>query len=163
MSLRRSEIVATDRGIAIYNVKTLEDLVITSAAPRKTPMLLVASFAAAAMLLAMLGIYGVTAYYVTQHTHEIGLRMALGAQMKDVLKLVLSRGILLAFAGIAIGVVAALGLTRYLSTLLFEVRPIDVATFLIVAGVLILVALLACLIPARRAAKVDPLVALRYE
>jgi len=159
----RNEILATDRGIAIYNVKTLEDLVITSAAPRKTPMLLLASFAAAAMLLAMLGIYGVTAYYVTQHTHEIGLRMALGAQVKDVLKLVLRRGILLALVGIGIGVVAALGLTRYLSTLLFEVRPIDVPTFLIVAGVLILVALLACVIPARRAAKVDPLVALRYE
>jgi putative ABC transport system permease protein len=159
----RNEILAIDRGIAVYNLRTLEDVVATSAAPRKTPMLLLASFAAAAMLLAMLGIYGVTAYYVTQHTHEIGVRIALGAQMKDVLKLVLSRGILLALAGIAIGVVAALGLTRYLATLLFEVRPIDLPTFLIVGAALILVALIACVIPARRAAKVDPLVALRYE
>jgi len=111
----------------------------------------------------MLGIYGVTAYYVSQHTHEIGVRVALGARMKDVLKLVLTRGILLAVAGIAIGVVAALGLTRYLTTLLFEVKPIDLPTFLIVGGGLLLVALLACVIPARRAAKVDPLVALRYE
>ena len=159
----RNEILAIDRGIAIYNLRTLEDLVATSAAPRKTPMLLLTSFAAAAMLLAMLGIYGVTAYYVSQHTHEIGVRVALGARMKDVLKLVLTRGILLAVAGIAIGVVAALGLTRYLTTLLFEVKPIDLPTFLIVGGGLLLVALLACVIPARRAAKVDPLVALRYE
>jgi len=114
-------------------------------------------------LLAMLGIYGVTAYYVTQHTHEIGVRMALGAQMKDVLKLVLRRGILLALPGIAIGAVVALALTRYLRTLLFEVRPIDLPTFLIVGTALILVALIASVIPARRAAKIDPLVALRYE
>ena len=159
----RNEILATDRGIAIYNLKTLEDVVATSAAPRKTPMLLLASFATTAMLLAMLGIYGVTAYYVTQHTHEIGVRMALGAQMKDVLKLVLRRGILLALAGIAIGAVVALALTRYLRTLLFEVRPIDLPTFLIVGTALILVALIASVIPARRAAKIDPLVALRYE
>jgi putative ABC transport system permease protein len=159
----RNEIRAIDKTIAVYNLKTLDDVVATSAAPRRTPMLLLSSFAAVAMLLAMLGIYGVTAYYVTQRTHEIGVRIALGAQMKDVLRLILSRGVVLSLAGIAIGFAGAFGLTRYLTTLLFGVQPIDLVTFAIVAAVLIVVALLACAIPARRAAKVDPLVALRYE
>jgi len=159
----RNEIRAVDKGVVIYNVKTLDDVVATAAAPRRTPMLLLSSFAGVAMLLAMLGIYGVTAYYVTQRTHEIGVRIALGARMSDVLMLVLSRGVIFAFTGIAIGIAGAFGLTRYLSTLLFGVQPIDLTTFLIVAAILIIVALLACVIPARKAAKVDPLVALRYE
>ncbi len=159
----RNEIRAVDKGVVIYNVKTLDDVVATAAAPRRTPMLLLSSFAGVAMLLAMLGIYGVTAYYVTQRTHEIGVRIALGARMSDVLMLVLSRGVIFAFTGIAIGIAGAFGLTRYLSTLLFGVQPIDLMTFLIVAAILIIVALLACVIPARKAAKVDPLVALRYE
>ncbi len=159
----RNEIRAVDKGMTIYNVKTLDDVVTTAAAPRRSPMLLLSTFAGVAMLLAMLGIYGVTAYYVTQRTHEIGVRIALGAQMRDVLKLVLTRGVLFALVGIAIGFAGAFGLTRYLATLLFGVPPIDPMTFLIVAAILIVVALLACVIPARRAAKVDPLVALRYE
>jgi len=159
----RNDIRAVDKGMIIFNVKTLDDVVAIAAAPRRTPMLLLSSLAAVAMLLAMLGIYGVTAYYVTQRTHEIGVRIALGAQMRDVLKLVLTRGVIFALVGIAIGVGGAFGLTRYLTTLLFGVQPIDLMTFLIVGAVLIVVALLACLIPARRAAKVDPLVALRYE
>jgi putative ABC transport system permease protein len=159
----RNEIRAVDKGLIIYNVRTLDDVVAISAAPRRTPMLLLSSFAAVAMLLAMLGIYGVTAYYVTQRTHDIGVRIALGAQMRDVLKLVLTRGAVFALVGVAIGVAGAFGLTRYLTTLLFGVQPIDLMTFLLVAAILIVVALLACLIPARRAAKVDPLVALRYE
>ena len=126
-------------------------------------MLLLSSFAGVAMLLAMLGIYGVTAYYVTQRTHEIGVRIALGAQMRDVLKLVLTRGVLFALAGIGIGAAGAFALTRYLTTLLFGVPPIDLSTFVMVAAGLVVVALLASVIPARRAAKVDPLVALRYE
>jgi putative ABC transport system permease protein len=126
-------------------------------------MLLLSSFAGVAMLLAMLGIYGVTAYYVTQRTHEIGVRIALGARMRDVLKLVLSRGVIFALIGIAIGFAGAFGLTRYLSTLLFGVQPVDLMTFLSVAVILIVVALLACVIPARKAAKVDPLIALRYD
>ncbi|HEU4875154.1 MAG TPA: ABC transporter permease [Pyrinomonadaceae bacterium] len=159
----RTEIRAVDKGVLIYNVKTLDDVVAIAAAPRRTPMLLLSSFAGVAMLLAMLGIYGVTAYYVTQRTHEIGVRIALGARMSDVLKLVLSRGVIFALTGIAIGIAGAFGLTRYLSTLLFGVQPVDLMTFLSVAAILIIVALLACVIPARKAAKVDPLVALRYE
>ena len=159
----RNEIRAVDKGVLIYNVKTLDDVVAIAAAPRRTPMLLLSSFAGVAMLLAMLGIYGVTAYYVTQRTHEIGVRIALGARMRDVLKLVLSRGVIFALIGIAIGFAGAFGLTRYLTTLLFGVQPVDLMTFLSVAAILLVVALLACVIPARKAAKVDPLIALRYD
>jgi len=159
----RNEIRAFDKTIPIYNVRTLGDVMAASAAPRRTPMLLLAAFAGVAMLLAMLGIYGVTAYYVTQRTHEIGVRIALGARLKDILQLVLVRGLLLAIAGVAIGVLGAFALTRYLKTLLFNVAAIDSVTFVIVGAILVFVALLACLIPARRASKVDPLIALRYE
>jgi putative ABC transport system permease protein len=124
-------------------------------------MLLLSAFAGVAMLLAMLGIYGVTSYYVTQRTHEIGVRMALGAQVVDVLKLVLRRAIWLAVIGIGIGIAGAVAVTRYLTTLLFGVKPVDVITFAGVAIVLGAVVLVACLVPARRAAKIDPLEALR--
>ena len=113
------------------------------------------------MLLAMLGIYGVTSYYVTQRTHEIGVRMALGAQVADVLKLIVKRAMLLAVIGIGIGIAGAVAVTRYMTTLLFGVKPIDPLTFVGVAIVLALVVLVAGLVPARRAAKIDPLEALR--
>ena len=113
------------------------------------------------MLLAMLGIYGVTSYYVTQRTHEIGVRMALGAQIGDVLKLVLRRAMLLAAVGIGIGIIGAIAMTRYLTTLLLGVKPIDVVTFIAVAIALVIVVFLACFIHARRATKIDPLEALR--
>src|SRR5690348_4962973 len=144
----REAIRAVDKGIPNYNLKTLNDVVSTSAAPRRIPMLLLSAFAGVAMLLAMLGIYGVTSYYVTQRTHEIGVRMALGAQIIDVLKLVLRRAMLLAVVGIGIGAAGAVALTRYLTTLLFGVKPIDTLTFVGVAAVLAVVVFIACLVPA---------------
>ena len=157
----REAIRSVDKAVPMYGLKTMEDVVATSAAPRRTPMLLLSAFAGVAMLLAMLGIYGVTSYYVTQRTHEIGVRMALGAQIADVLKLVLQRAMLLAVLGIAIGVAGAVAVTRYLTTLLFGVKPIDTATFIGVAVVLAIVVLVACVVPARRAARIDPLEALK--
>jgi len=157
----REAIRSVDKAVPTYNLKTMNDVVSASAAPRRAPMLLLSAFAGVAMLLAMLGIYGVTSYYVTQRTHEIGVRMALGAQIADVLKLVLSRAMALAAIGIGIGVVGAVAVTRYLTSLLFGVKPIDVVTFIGVALILAAVVLVACLVPARRATKIDPLEALR--
>ena len=157
----REAIRGVDPNIPTYNLKTMNDLVSASAAPRRLPMLLLSSFAGVAMLLAMLGIYGVTSYYVTQRTHEIGVRMALGARIGDVLKLILRRAMLLAVIGIGIGLAGAFAVTRYMKTLLFGVEPIDVITFVGVAVVLAAVVFVACLVPARRAAKIDPLEALR--
>ena len=159
----REAIRSVDKGVAIWNLKTMNDVVSTSAAPRRVPMLFLTAFAGVAMLLAMIGIYGITSYYVTQRTHEIGVRMALGAQIADVLRLVLRRAMLLAVAGVGLGVAGAVAVTRYLESLLFGVKPFDVITFAAVALGLVLVAFIACLIPARRATKVDPLTALRYE
>ena len=157
----REAIRKVEKGVPTYNLKTMKDVVLTSAAPRRIPMLLLSAFAGVAMLLAMLGIYGVTSYYVTQRTHEIGVRMALGARAEDVLKLVLSRAMVLAVVGIGIGVAGAIAVTRYLTSLLFGVKPIDVVTFIAVGVVLALVVLVACLVPARRATRIDPLEALR--
>ena len=159
----RNEIRSVDKGIPVFNVKTMDDVLAISVGPRRTPMVLLTAFAGVALLLAMIGIYGVTSYHVTQRTQEIGIRMALGAQMRDVVKLVLKSGMVLALVGIVAGLVGALALTRLLSSLLFGVKPTDIATFIVVSLCLFVTALLACYIPARRATKVDPLVALRYE
>src|SRR5215213_3059411 len=157
----REAIRNVEKGVPTYNLKTMNDVVSTSAAPRRIPMLLMSAFAGVAMLLAMLGIYSVTSYYVTQRTHEIGVRMALGAQIADVLKLVLSRAMALAAVGIAIGLAGAIAVTRYLTSLLFGVKPTDVVTFIAVAIMLALVVLVACLVPARRATRIDPLETLK--
>lgn len=159
----RSEIRSLDKSLPVYNVKTMDDVLAASVADRRTSMLLFSTFAVVAMLLSMIGIYGVTAYYVTQRTHEIGIRMALGAQLRDVLTLVLKRGVSLALIGLAVGLAGAFALTRLLATLLFGVKPVDVVTFAAVSVCVIAVAVIACYLPARRATKVDPLVALRYE
>jgi len=159
----RNEIRSLDKTAAVFNLRPMNDVLATSVAPRRTPMLLLSTFAAAALLLALMGIYGVTAYHVTQRTHEIGIRMALGAQMGDVLRLVLKNGMALALIGVGAGLAGAFALTRWMSTLLFGVTPTDWIVFASVAACLLVTALLACFIPAQRATKVDPLVALRYE
>jgi len=134
-----------------------------SIAAKRFSMTLLAAFAGIALLLAAVGIYGVLSYLVGQRTREIGVRMALGAQPVDVLRMVLADGARMTLAGICIGLVAALGLTRLMSSMLFGVKPTDPLTFAAVAVVLGAIALLACLVPAQRAMRVDPMVALRYE
>ena len=161
----RNEVRTLEPDAAILNVRTMDDMIAQTPASfmRRFPALLISIFAGMALLLASIGIYGVVSYSVSQQTHYIGVRMALGASPGDILKMVLKQGLLLALLGVGIGVGAALGLMRLLSTLLYQVSTNDVSTFAIVTGALFVVALLACFVPARRATKVDPLVALRYE
>jgi putative ABC transport system permease protein len=159
----RSVVAEIDPSQTIANFRTMNDVVADTIAPRKFNMSLLALFAGIALTLASLGIYGVMAYSVAQRTHEVGVRMALGAQKSDVLRLVIKNGMTLTLIGIGLGLVIAFWLTRLMTTLLFEVTATDATTFIAVPAFFILVALLGCYIPARRAAKVDPLVALRYE
>ena len=163
ISIARAKVRELDRDVPISNVNTMEQLVAQSVAQRRFGMFLVGIFAALALVLAVVGIYGVVSYSVAQRTNEIGVRMALGASASDVLKMVLKNGMTLALIGVGIGLAAAFAVTRLMAAMLFDVKPTDVATFAIVSVGLILVALLACYVPARRAMKVDPLVALRYE
>jgi putative ABC transport system permease protein len=146
-----------------YGVTTLEGALAESIAPRRFNLLLLGTFAATAVLLALIGIYGVISYAVTQRTHEIGVRVALGARRGEIVCMVVRQGMLVTLGGVAGGMLAALGLTRLMSTLLFDVKPNDPATFAAVAAALTVTALLASWIPALRAARVDPLTALRYE
>ena len=159
----RQAVWSIDPNQPISNVATLEKAVDDSIAPRRLNMLLMGLFGGLAMLLSAVGFYGLLSHAVTQRTQEMGIRMALGAQVSDVLKLVLKQGMLLALAGEVIGLVGAFALTRLIRGLLFGVTPNDATTFIAVVGVLTIVAFLACYLPARRATKVDPLVALRYE
>jgi putative ABC transport system permease protein len=152
-----------DKDQPIAKVSTMDTLVADSFSRSRFTTLLLSAFAAVALILACIGIYGVMAFAVTQRTNEFGIRMALGAQQGDVLRLVLGQGTKLALAGISIGIVAALALTRLMSSLLFGVSASDPVTFIVVAILLAAVALAACYIPARRAMKVDPMIALRYE
>ncbi len=147
----------------IFGAQTIDSLISDSVASQRFSMILLAVFAVLALVLASVGIYGVISYVVGQRAHEIGIRMALGAQRADILRLILGRGGKLAGIGVALGLVAALGLTRFLASLLYGVGATDPVTFAGVAVLLTLVALAACYVPARRAAKVDPMVALRYE
>ena len=141
----------------------MSDLLGEEAAQRRLAMIMLAAFSILALLLASIGIYGVLAYFVSQHTNEIGVRLALGATPGNILLMVLRRGMGLTLLGIGIGLVASFAVTRLMSSLLFEVKAADPVTFLVVPVLLATTALLACLVPARRAMKVDPLVALRYE
>jgi putative ABC transport system permease protein len=159
----RREVAALDPELPFYRVETLEQAVARSLKTKRLTNLLLTGFAATALLLAALGIYGVMSLSVTSRTNEFGIRLALGAQPRDVLKLVLSHGMALALTGVGLGLIAAFGLTRFLTSLLFEVSPTDPITFVAVALLLTSVALMACFLPARRATKVDPMVALRYE
>ena len=159
----RAAVQAVDRDQPLSNIATMDKLLADETGSRGLAMALLAAFAALALLLAALGIYGVLAYFVTQHVPEIGVRLALGAQPRDILRLVLGRGMGLACGGLALGLAAAYALTRLVESMLFGVSANDPATFGAVALLLGAVALAACLVPARRAARVDPLVALRYE
>jgi putative ABC transport system permease protein len=159
----RGELRAMEKGLLIRALSTMDERIRLSVAPRRFNMALLAVFAALALLLAAVGVYGVMSYTVTQRTHEIGVRMALGAQSGAVLKLIVGQGLKLALIGVTIGLAAAFALTRWMEDLLFSVRPTDSWTYGVVAALLMVVALFACWIPARRAAKVDPMVALRCE
>ncbi len=147
----------------MYNVRTMDGIIAGSLAARRFSMILLGIFAALALVMSCVGIYGVIAYLVGQRTHEIGIRIALGAERRDVLRMVLGEGAKMALVGVVIGLVAAFGLTRLMASMLFGVSAHDPLSFAGVAGLLILVALVACYIPARRATKVDPMMALRYE
>ena len=159
----RGQVWAVDRDQPVYDIKPMEQYVADSIAQRRFSMLLVAIFAVVALVLAVVGIYGVMSYTVSQRTREIGLRMALGAQGRDILKLVVGQGLVLTLAGVGAGVAAAFAVTRAMSSLLFGVSAADPLIFSAVAVLLTSVALFACYLPARRAARVDPMEALRYE
>ena len=161
----RNEIRNLEPAAAVFNVQAMPELISASPAAfmRRFPAILIGVFAGLALVLSSIGIYGVVSYSVSQQTHHIGVRMALGARAIDILKMVLKQGLLIVVAGITIGVAASIGLMRLLQSLLFGVPANDVSIFAMVAGALFVVALLACYVPARRATKVDPLEALRYE
>jgi len=159
----RSAISSVDADQPIYNIKTLDEVLSDSMAQNRFSTWMLAIFAGIALLLAATGIYGVMSYSVSQRTQEIGIRMALGASRGDVLKMVIGRGMMLAAIGLSVGLAAAFGVTRLMSSLLFGVTATDLVTFISIPLVLATVALAACYIPARRATKVDPIQALRYE
>jgi hypothetical protein len=157
----RAEALAIDRNQPIAAVKTMEDLVEEEVGPRKLTVMLLASFAGVALLLAVVGIYGVISYSVAQRTQEMGIRRALGAQPADILRLVMGQCLGLTLAGIATGIAGALALTHVMKTLVFQVSTTDPATFVSVAVLFLVVALAASYIPARRATRIDPMAALR--
>ena len=159
----REAVWSLDRDLPIPKIQTMERILSERVAQRQLNMLFLGLFAMAALILAAVGIYGVMSYAVTQRAHEIGVRMALGAQAGDVLRMVIWRGVSLTLIGVALGLAGALALTRVMKNLLFNVSATDPATLALIALLLVVVALIASYIPARRATKVDPLLALRHE
>jgi putative ABC transport system permease protein len=159
----RGAVREIDKDQAIFGISTMDQLIVNSVSTRRITLILLGLFSTLALVLAAIGIYGVISYSVAQRTHEIGIRMALGAQKTDVMRMVLAQGARIAGAGVVIGLAASFGLTRLLANLLFSVSAADPLTFAAVSLALILVAMLACYIPARRTLRVDPMVALRYE
>ncbi|MEP7273384.1 MAG: FtsX-like permease family protein, partial [Acidobacteriota bacterium] len=159
----RQAVWSVDPAQPVSNIRTMDQIMAEDVAQRRIGMTLLAAFATLALLLASLGIYGVLSYAVTQRTQEIGIRLALGAGRRDVLRLVMSEGVRLAATGVAIGWAVSLALTRLMTNLLFGVSASDPLTLIVVTLLLTAVALAACYVPARRAAKVDPMIALRFE
>jgi putative ABC transport system permease protein len=159
----RRQVHSLDSSLAPFNVSTMQEIISESMTDTSYQSLLLSMFALLALLLTTVGIYGVMAYAVTQRTHEIGVRLALGAHPREIMRLLMSAGAQITFVGVALGLGAAVALSRFLADLLFGVQPRDPSTYVVVAALLSVVALLASYIPARRAAKVDPMVALRYE
>lgn len=163
ISAIRSAVASIDPTLAVADIATMEQRISEASALRRFQTSLFGVFAAVALFLAAIGLYGVMAYSVKQRTPEIGIRLALGAQPSNVLKLIIGQGLILTILGIFIGVTAAFILTRLLSSLLYGSAPSDPATFIIVSAVLLAVSLLACYIPARRTMQIEPIEALRYE
>ena len=159
----RQQVWAIDKDQPVFDVKTMREVRSTSMAIYSFSSVMLAIFAGVALVLAAVGIYGVMAFAVTQRTQEIGIRMALGARTADVLKLVVTHGMKLALLGMVIGLAGSWALTRFIEKLLVGVQPTDLLTFSLVSVCLLVAAFVACYLPARRATKVDPLVALRYE
>ena len=159
----RNAVHGLDKGLPWYGVQTLSEMVSDSSREKRFVALLLALFAAVALALASVGIYGVVSYSVSQRTREIGIRMAFGAEVRNVLGMVLREGLRLVIAGVAVGLLGAWALSRYLTSILYAVRATDLATYILAALLMTAVALVAALVPARRATKVDPMVALRYE
>jgi putative ABC transport system permease protein len=159
----RGAVREIDKDQAIFGISTMEELIVNSVSTRRVTLILLGLFSTLALVLAAIGIYGVISYSVAQRTHEIGIRMALGASKTDVMRMVLAQGGRIAAAGVAIGLAASFGLTRLLANLLYSVSSADPLTFAAVSVALILVAMMACYIPARRTLRVDPMIALRYE
>jgi putative ABC transport system permease protein len=167
----RHEIAALDKNAPVSEISTMKEIIAGPVLQGQTVMWLLGAFAALALILAAIGIYSVVSYAVTQRTHELGIRMALGADRRAVVNLVVQQGLFLAMIGVVTGLAGALAMARFVSSLPFEVRwlllfdvpPTDTLTFVSVSAILTIVAFLASYVPARRAAKVDPMVALRYE
>ena len=163
LTTMRQQVSQLDPALPIFGIQTMSEIRNNSVAPERLNLGLLGGFAALALILAIIGLYGLLAFTVTQRQREIGIRMALGAQRFDVLNLVVGQGMRLILAGVVIGLLGSFALTRVLASVLFKVEPTDPLTFVTVTFSLCVVALLACYIPARRATKVDPMVALRFE